>query len=154
MTGQTGPLRRSERLERLLEISRTLSSTLDLAPLLQSIVDVAMELTDSEAASILLYDPASGELRFETVPGVQGSDLRSLSVPLENSIAGWIFTHTKPMVVQDAATDPRVYRMVDHALHFRTRSLLGLPLRIKAGDHRRHRSGQQAGAPHIIPKMT
>jgi len=45
MTGQTGPLRRSERLERLLEISRTLSSTLDLAPLLQSIVDVAMELS-------------------------------------------------------------------------------------------------------------
>ena len=56
MTGQTGPLRRSERLERLLEISRTLSSGLDLAPLLQSIVDVAMELTDSEAASILLYE--------------------------------------------------------------------------------------------------
>ena len=132
MTGQTGPLRRSERLERLLEISRTLSSTLDLAPLLQSIVDVAMELTESEAASILLYDPSTGELRFETLHPAQGSELRTLSVPLENSVAGWIFTHTKPMVVQDAAHDPRVFRKVDHALHFQTRSLLGLPLRIKA----------------------
>jgi signal transduction histidine kinase len=132
MTGQTGPLRRSERLERLLESSRTLSSTLELGPLLQSIVEVAMELTDSEAVSILLYDAATAELRFETVPGVQGTDLQKLSVPLENSVAGWIFTHTKPMVVQDAATDPRVYRKVDRALHFQTRSLLGLPLRIRA----------------------
>ena len=52
-------------------------------------------------------------------------------MPLESSIAGWVFTHTRPLVVQDAAADPRIYRRVDTALNFRTRSILGVPLMVK-----------------------
>lgn len=124
-------LTRSQRLERLLEIGRTLTSTLDLQPLLQSIVDVARELTSSEAASILLYDPASGELRFAAGPGSQRDDLRQLSVPLDSSVAGWVFKNARPMVIQDATHDPRVFRQVDRALKFQTRSVLGVPLLIR-----------------------
>src|SRR3989304_5880585 len=47
--------KKPQHLERLLEVSRTLSSTLDLPQLLQSIVDIAPDLTQSEAASILLH---------------------------------------------------------------------------------------------------
>src|SRR3990172_7888357 len=61
--------RKPHHLERLLEVSRTLSSTHDLPQLLQSVVDSAAELTQSEAASILLYDPSAGELRFEASSG-------------------------------------------------------------------------------------
>ncbi len=124
-------LTRSQRLERLLEIGRTLTATLDLQPLLQNIVDVARELTSSEAASILLYDPASGELRFAAGPGAQRDDLRQLSVPLDSSVAGWVFKNARPMVIQDAARDPRVFRQVDRALRFQTRSVLGVPLLIR-----------------------
>jgi signal transduction histidine kinase len=120
-----------QQLERLLEVSRTLSSTLDLPRLLQAIVDIAAELTQSEGASILLYHPAEGELRFETASGEQRGQLGKISVPLESSIAGWVFTHTRPMVVQDASADPRVFRRVDHALNFRTRSIVGVPLMVK-----------------------
>jgi len=120
-----------QHLERLLEVSRTLSSTLDLPQLLQTVVDSAAELTQSEAASILLYDSSAGELRFEAASGSQRSRLSAISVPLDSSIAGWVFTHTRPIVVQDASTDPRVYRRVDSALKFKTRSILGVPLLIK-----------------------
>ncbi|MCL4368181.1 MAG: ATP-binding protein [Actinobacteria bacterium] len=131
MADPAPPLTKAQRMERLLEISQRLNSTLELAPLLQMIVEVAVDLTDSEASSILLYDPASGELRFEAAPGIPRGDLSKLSVPLESSVAGWIFTHGKPMVVQDAARDARVFRKVDRTLNFQTRSLLGLPLLIK-----------------------
>jgi signal transduction histidine kinase len=120
-----------QHLERLLEVGRTLSSTLELRKLLQTIVDSAAELTQSEAASILLYDPKAGELRFETASGADSGSLSELGVPLDSSIAGWVFTHTRPMAVQDASTDPRVYRQVDSALRFKTRSILGVPLLIK-----------------------
>ncbi len=123
--------RKPQHLERLLEVSRTLSSTLDLTQLLQRIVDSAADLTQSEAASILLYDPSAGELRFEAASGEQPEGLSQLSVPLDSSIAGWVFTHTRPMVVQDAAADPRVYRQVDSVLRFKTRSILGVPLMVK-----------------------
>jgi signal transduction histidine kinase len=131
MADPAPPFTKAQRLERLLEISQRLTSTLELAPLLQLIVEVAVDLTDSEASSILLYDPASGELRFEAAPGIPSGDLTKLSVPLESSVAGWIFTHAKPMVIQDASRDARVFRKVDRALNFQTRSLLGLPLLIK-----------------------
>ncbi len=131
MVTRSRPLNRVERLERLLEISRTLSSTLDLPPLLQTIVDVACELTDSEAASILLYDSKTHELRFEAAPGDQRDQLQPISVPLDSSVAGWIFSHNQPLVIQDATNDPRVYRQVDRTLNFQTRSILGVPLRIK-----------------------
>jgi len=120
-----------QHLERLLEISRRLTSTHDLPLLLQTIVDSAAELTQSEAASILLYDPAAGELRFEAASGAGHDTLRTMSVPLDASIAGWVFTHTRPMVVQDASTDARVYRQIDSALKFKTRSILGVPLLVK-----------------------
>jgi signal transduction histidine kinase len=130
MDRPTSP-KKPQHLERLLEVSRTLSSTLDLPQLLQAIVDIAAELTESEAASILLYHPGAGELRFDAASGQQQGQLGKISVPLESSIAGWVFTHTRPMVVQDATADPRVFRRVDHTLNFRTRSILGVPLMVK-----------------------
>jgi signal transduction histidine kinase len=131
MAAAKQPPNRVRQLERIVEISRYLSSTHDLTRLLQAVVDVACELTHSEAASIMLFDPASGELRFEAAPDFQRSSLKTISVPLESSVAGWIFTHARPMVLQDAASDPRVYREVDKTLQSQTKSLLGVPLLIK-----------------------
>jgi signal transduction histidine kinase len=121
----------NRQVERLLEVSRTLSSTLDLPRLLQSVVDGACELTGSEAASILLFDPQTNQLRFEASPGAQRQGLRKLGVPLEGSIAGWVYTHRQPLIVQDVDSDKRFYRGVDTALGFQTQSILGVPLVVK-----------------------
>ena len=131
MTDRSVVKNKSQRLERLLEISRTLSATLDLRALLLTIIEVAQELTNSEAASLLLYDDESKELRFEASPGYQREDLQSITVPLDSSVAGWIFTNARPMVIQDAKEDPRVYRKVDEKLGFGTESILGVPLIVK-----------------------
>jgi signal transduction histidine kinase len=131
MTDRLAIKYKSQRLERLLEISRTLSATLDIKSLLQTIIEVAQELTQSEVSSLLLYDTESKELRFEASPGHQRDDLQSIAVPLDSSVAGWIFTNARPMVIQDAREDPRVYRTVDKKLGFTTQSILGVPLIVK-----------------------
>jgi signal transduction histidine kinase len=131
MAGSTAPLTSDRQLDRLLEISRILSSTLDLPPLLQSIVDLACELTRSQAASILLYHADTDELRFEAATGQQRESMKEISVPLESSVAGWIFGNSLPLVIKDAVTDKRVYREVDRTLKFETRSILGVPLMVK-----------------------
>jgi signal transduction histidine kinase len=130
MSKQRSQPSKVRRLERIVEISRHLSSTHDLPRLLQAIVDIASELTDSAGASILLYDHASGELRFEALPGFQDQNMKGMSVPLDSSVAGWIFTHTRPMVLQDATSDPRIYREIDKSTQFQTDSLLGVPLMV------------------------
>ncbi|MGD2252749.1 MAG: HAMP domain-containing sensor histidine kinase [Anaerolineales bacterium] len=130
MADASAPLTKSQRLARLLEISRVLTSTHDLQPLLQSIVQVASELTQSETASILLYDHKSGQLKFEAAPGFGKEGLRKLTVPLDSSVAGWVFKNRRPLVIHDAAEDSRIYREVDHAIGFKTRSILAVPLLI------------------------
>ena len=56
-------------LERMVEVSQTITSTLDLNHLLSIIAQVAAELTRTESASILLLDNNTGELYFLTVTG-------------------------------------------------------------------------------------
>ena len=50
------------RLQRLLDISRDLTSTMSLEPLLRKIVKAAVGLTESEVASILLENSSLFEL--------------------------------------------------------------------------------------------
>ncbi|MGD8759850.1 MAG: HAMP domain-containing sensor histidine kinase [Anaerolineales bacterium] len=130
MAEASAPLTKSQRLARLLEISRVLNSTHDLQPLLHSIVKVASELTQSETASILLYDHKSKQLKFEAAPGLDKESLRKLTVPLDSSVAGWVFKNRRPLVIHDAAKDSRIYRKVDRTLGFETRSILAVPLLI------------------------
>lgn len=122
---------RLARLERLIEIGRTLTSTLELEPLLRAITEAAAEITGSEAASILLIDPASGDLRFIAVPRWQGDKLQQVTVPVDRSIAGWVVRHHQPLIVDDVSADPRFYTQVDKAIDFTTRSILAAPLVFK-----------------------
>jgi signal transduction histidine kinase len=117
-----------KRMERLMEVSRTLASTLDLNKLLRMIIQAAIELTDTEAASILLFDPRSGELRFEATTNIESAAMEGIVVPVESSIAGWIVTHSEPLVVPDTSKDSRWSQQVDQKIDFVTRSILGVPL--------------------------
>lgn len=117
---------RVARLERLIELGRTLNSILSLRPLLTHIVLAAQELAQAEACSILLLDRKSGQLRFEAATDL--SSVRSIIVPLEGSIAGWVVQTGKPLAVPDAPKDPRFYRLADERTGIKTHSILAVPL--------------------------
>jgi signal transduction histidine kinase len=118
-----------KRYARLLEVSVDLASTLDLDVLLQHVVEAAKELTESEATSLLLYDPATRHLHFEAATGALFGSGDRIVVPMENSIAGWVFNRGEPLHVEDALADTRFYREVDVLTRFETRSVLCVPLR-------------------------
>ena len=122
---------RIQQLERLLEVSRTLSSLLELEPLLQMIIDAASDLTYSQESSILLYDDLEGDLKFEAAPWFKSSQMQELRVPIEGSIAGEVFTYGEPVVVRDAVADGRIFRAVDEHTGFETHSLLSVPLKVE-----------------------
>lgn len=117
-----------QRLERLMDISQTLVSTLDHHKLLREIIQAAIELTHSEAASIMLADPQTGELRFEATTNIESAQMEGLVIPIDNSIAGWIFTNAQALIVPDTSQDPRWNRNVDSRIAFVTRSIIGVPL--------------------------
>jgi K+-sensing histidine kinase KdpD len=117
-----------ERYLRLINISRDLSSTLDLDSLLYQIVKAAADLTDSHDASILLYDETHNELYFQASTHLDARAMHGLVVPVEGSIAGTIVTSRKPVKVMSAEDDPRHYEEIGESVHYKTESLLGVPL--------------------------
>jgi signal transduction histidine kinase len=118
-----------KRMERLMDVSRVLASTLDLNKLLRHIILAAKELTDTEEASIMLFDPNTGELRFEAATNTDQSEtLDGIAIPMEGSVAGWIVTNAKPLLVPDTSQDARWSQVVDQKISFVTRSILGVPL--------------------------
>lgn len=119
---------RVRRLEEILRAAALLNSTLNLPMLLQRLMDTATRLTQTEASSILMVDRKTGELRFEAATGIKSHELQAIRVPLEGSVAGWVFQHGQPLAISDTSRDGRFYRGVDEQTHFQTRSILAVPL--------------------------
>ena len=135
MTTTTGKLRdmegRQNQLLRLVELSVTLNSTLDLNELLQQITATATELLDCEGSSILLYDEKHPRLYFAAATGSDPAELAKIPVPIEGSLAGTIFRTNQPMILNNVEQDPRHYTLVSDKVKFKTRTLLGVPMPIK-----------------------
>ncbi len=118
----------TRRLEQLLEVCRNLSANLDLDQLLSAVIESASSLTGCESSSILVYDKESQSLRFVAAPFYISDTLRPMSVPVEDSVAGKVYTSGQPLVINRADEDERIFRAVDRELKFQTRSLLAVPL--------------------------
>jgi signal transduction histidine kinase len=117
-----------ERYQRLTEISRELASTLDLDALLNRIVQAAADLSNAEAASILLYDEVHQQLQFEAATNLDEPMMRGLVVPVTNSLAGWIVLNRQPITIDNTEDDPRHFTHVSKITNISTTSLLGVPL--------------------------
>ncbi|HVF25818.1 MAG TPA: GAF domain-containing sensor histidine kinase [Anaerolineales bacterium] len=122
---------RQQQLLRLVELSVTLNSTLDLDPLLQIITETATELLDCKGASILLYDEKDLRLYFAASTGSDPAKLAEIPVPIEGSLAGTIFTTNRHLILNDAQQDPRHYSLVSDHIKFKVNTLLGVPMPIK-----------------------
>lgn len=119
---------RTRLLERLFEITRGLSASVDMETYLQSILSAAAELTESESASLLEYSEISQEFSFKFVPWFHRDAVSSARIPLSGSVAGWVFLNVKPLAIDDVENDDRHYSKIDELVGFKTKSILGVPL--------------------------
>jgi signal transduction histidine kinase len=122
---------RIDHLERLLEVVRGLTTAPDLESFLQTVINEATELTNSELSSILEYDEAAEELRFLAMHWFQRDLLRPVGVPLDGSAAGWVFRRGQPLIIQDARVDQRHFKVVDRVTKHETHSLIAVPLMVR-----------------------
>ena len=120
-----------QRYDRLLELTTELVSTLELSTLLQMIVEAAKELTASQAAALLLYNPQRNHLYFEAATEPLRTDDTLIAIPMEGSIAGWIYSHRQALLVEDSDGETSYFRDVDLVTSSRAKTILGVPLRTK-----------------------
>ena len=121
---------RLELYERLLALSQTITSTLELFTLLDLIVTAARDLTHTEATSILLVDYQTGQLYFEAATGSKREEIKRVVVP-PDSLAGWVAREGRYLIVNDVSRDDRFFAKSDELIGFRTRALIAIPLTVK-----------------------
>jgi GAF domain-containing protein len=115
-------------LERLLEISSHLNSTLKLDELLGEIMGAAAELTGAETSSLLLVDEEGGDLTVEIATGKPGEAVERARVPAGQGIAGWVVEKGEPVLVDEPREDERFYGDIDEKSGFETKNMLAVPM--------------------------
>jgi GAF domain-containing protein len=100
-----------ERLAALSSTASALGRARDLHPLLAEILDTVTRLFETDLAYIMLYDPTADELCVHAVHGTPPHFTAGIDhIKPNEGIAGRVFAGGKPLVLRDAATDPRVTR--------------------------------------------
>jgi diguanylate cyclase (GGDEF)-like protein len=112
------------------EVSKTLTSSLELGDILKKIMEKLKEMTQAEAWTVLLVDQETGELVFEKTSARQKKDIQKLRLKMGEGIAGWVAREGIPLVVPDVSSDERFIGKIDKAIHFKTKSLMCVPIRI------------------------
>lgn len=120
--------RRVAELTAVVELNRTLTSTLELPEILRIVLERIKLLTRAEALSLLLYDADRDELVFAATETLQENAVARLRIPPGQGIASAVARSGQSMVVNDVANDPRFYAGIDKVSRFKTRSLLAVPV--------------------------
>jgi signal transduction histidine kinase len=121
--------RAEEELRAVLAISRTFAGKLDLQLVLAAALEKVAELVGAGGASILLIDPDSGAMSFHVAAGPGARAAKSVPLPPGEGICGQVARSGRPLIVNNAQQDERLYRRVDQTTGITTRNLLCVPLR-------------------------
>ena len=115
--------------ELLIRAAKILNSSLELDTLLRNMLDITTEYVEAEASSIILLDSKNKRLDFYISLGERASKLEKTYLELKKGVAGWVADSGEAVTVDDVSTDDRFYPVVDEASHFKTHSLLCVPLK-------------------------
>jgi adenylate cyclase len=108
-----------------LDISISLSETLELHPLITKIIAIISRIIKADRSSLFLLDRNENELWSKVAEGAETTEIR---FPATSGIAGYTATTGLTINVSDAYTDPRFNPEHDRKTSYRTRSLLCVPL--------------------------
>lgn len=111
--------------EQILAVQQALTSRLDLEAVLHLIATAARRLTGARLS--LLYLLEAGQLRLAVVSGRDRLDIPlNYHIPVTGSVAGLALQTGQPILVDEAANDPRVYPDIVRRLHLQR--LVAVPL--------------------------
>ncbi len=120
--------KRAEQLAVLNDISRMLTSVLDLNTVLRLVMQAIKSTIQVEEATLFLIDERTRELEFSITLDQQTNKM-PFRLMMGQGIAGWVAQHQQAVIVNDTHQDARFYAQIDEQTGFHTRSILCVPLR-------------------------
>ena len=94
-------------LDVINEITKAVTSTLDLAEIIRVALAHIKTLASAEAISLLRYDPARNELVFAATETLRESTVTGVSATHQRGLAAWVARTGQSAIVEDSGTDSR-----------------------------------------------
>ncbi len=115
------------------DVSIELGKPLSKAKTVKEVLDIVMYqvgcIFQPLHWSILLKNPKTNDMVFSVVVGTNKDKLQGARLPKGEGIAGYIMETGQSVIVEDVSTDPRFSSRVDTYSGFKTRSIIGTPLK-------------------------
>ena len=124
-------LRSLERLHRILEASKLLNSTLDLAELTAIILRIVRDEVGIARGTVFVMDRPRKQLRSLVAQDVEGKDI---VLPVGQGIAGAVAATGQTINIPDAYADARFDRTFDAVLDYRTEDIYCMPIVNRTGE--------------------
>ncbi len=130
LLGEADGLRRFiASMQKLMDAAESRHHEHEVFGLLEQVLDNALRAINARDGSLLVPDDKTEELVFIMVRGDHPqSSLLGRRLPAGEGIAGWVATHRRAVIVNNAAADDRFYPGVDKEIEYRTQALLAAPL--------------------------
>ncbi len=119
--------RRMSELAALQEVSLQVTSSLDLAKVLESIAESALKLVEATDAHIFFYDEERGEFRFGTAVWDSREKGGVAATPREDGLTATVAQQGEPLVINDAETHPLFTSQ--EAREWKVKAIAGFPLK-------------------------
>jgi signal transduction histidine kinase len=119
-----------EDLRALGEVSQAVNSTIDLESVLSTIVSKAVQLSDTDAGTIYVFDDASQEFRMRASYGMDGALIAAVKdrhIRMGETVVSRAVLQRKPVQIYDVQHDPSL-QVLDVILRAGFRSHLTIPL--------------------------
>ncbi len=117
----------------LIEISKIVTSSLDLDEIFQSIMATIERSLKLEKGSLVLYDNASETLRLVAAVGLSTDEIEKGVYQLGEGVVGKVYESGEAMLIRSVANDPLFLNRVGYLNHFKNDphnvSLLAAPVK-------------------------
>lgn len=123
--------RRNQELAALYEITRAVTSSLDLDQVLVATMRGIREILQVEAGSLVLIEEETGELVFHKTLSPEQGWITGRSFRPGEGIVGHVVATGEPYLVNDVGNDPYFYPRVDGGAGFTVHSVLCVPLAVR-----------------------
>jgi transcriptional regulator with GAF, ATPase, and Fis domain len=139
----TGLTTRSQQLEKLVETSTLLTSSLDLDQVLNGVMDTIINLSGAQRAYLMLSEPGSDELTVKAARNFGGTDADKEDMTLSRGVINSAFKDGKPILTTNALLDDR-FQNWESIVGYALRSILCIPMILR---------GQPIGVLYIDNRM-
>jgi signal transduction histidine kinase len=113
------------RLERLLDASRLLNSTLEIRELAEIVLKIIRDEVAMDRCTLFVVDRKEKLLRSFLAQGVEAFEI---TLPIGEGLAGVVALNGEPLEVLNPYADPRFHKDIDDLLGYRTNDVLCLPI--------------------------